>query len=156
MISNNETKRVDNLIGASALSSPKLKEHKAIRELSEALGVIKKSFLYGSLRGSVLTFYFNHPGAVSEFNMQKESILEKMRSIYKEKRLKDSIVFNSVNASFVAKHSFSEEKKSKSRNIEIARGEFEVQCKNPELKKIFESIKMHIRLNSVDARGDDV
>ena len=137
------------------INSYKLDEHRAINELSEALGGLKRSFLYGSLRGDVLTLYFNHPAIVGEFNMQKEQILEKMRRIYKEKSLKRSIVFRDVRADFVAK-SEPIKKEEEPKNKEIATGDFEIKAKDPQIKKMLEKIREHIRLNAMDARCDDV
>jgi len=155
MISDNEAKRADIIAGGSALSSYKLKEAKAIRELVKALGSLERGFVYGSLKGEVLTLFFNHPAIVSEFNMQKEQILEKMRKIYKEKGLKESIVFKSLRAAFVAKSS-SKKRDTEQKREEIATGDFEIKAKDLDIKKALERIREHIRLNAMDARSDNV
>ncbi len=151
MISNNEAKRVEEQIG-SVFNHPKLKEANGIRELSKALGALERGFLYGSVRGDVLSLYFNHPIFVSEFKMQKEQIVAKMRAIYKEKKLREVLFFKEIKAVFIAKNN-TQVKEEKKIEKDISSGVFDIKCKDKELQRAFERIQKQIQANN--KRVDD-
>ena len=74
-------------------------EQKAIQELIKAMSeTLQKGFLYGGVRGTTLVLNFNHPGLVQEFALKKEEILEKMRVIYQEQKLRKKILFKQIQA----------------------------------------------------------
>lgn len=129
------------------LNSPKFHQANAIRELIQAMSEgMQKQFCYGELRGDVLTLWFSHPLCVSEFNLGREKILEKMRQIYKEKKLGSSLRFREV----VARTKPYEPKpppspKTTCEYKEQSTGEFEIKAKDPELVRIFENIKKIIK-----------
>ena len=92
-IANAVCKEHDERLGAgTALDSPKLKEHEAIRKLSRALGgKLLHFYVYGAIEGETLVFYFSHPAILMEFKNQKEVILEEMKQIWKLEGLKKEI-----------------------------------------------------------------
>ncbi|GEM_PF-2054332 len=149
MISSAEAKRAD-LNSVDILSSPKLKEARAIRELSRAFLELESRFVYGSISGEVLVLYFDHPGAVGEFEMKKSEILKRMREIYKEKGLKEVLIFRSIKAAFV--QSRKKETQKQEQRADRAKGDFEIRVENPEIRRYFERIKEYIR---ADARLED-
>ncbi len=125
---------------------PKMKQHDAIDKLADALpDALLKGFRYGELRGQILVLHFTHPGHLNEFKIRKDEILEKMRSIYKEHGLRESIVFKDVKAEQryqpppkqVAEQSLEFEDRAK--------GDFENTQTNPVLNRIFENIRKTIK-----------
>ena len=131
----------------SLFNHPKLQQAKAINMLSDALGSLKRFFLYGELRGQVLLIYFSHPIGVSEFGFKREQILEQMRTIYKQNNLRETLIFRDVKA--VCKVARKEPTVSKDDSYkELASGEFDTSgVQNEHIKRAFERIKQHIKAN---------
>jgi len=129
----------------SLFNHPKLHQSRAILKLSKALGHLERFFVYGSLRGNILFLYFSHPIGVSEFNLKKEQILEKMREIYKQNGLRSVLVFKEVQAKLVA--SCKEVKIDKKDSyVELATGDFDTSnIKDVNLRKAIERIKKIIK-----------
>ncbi len=136
----------DKSLGCSALGSPKLKEHEAIRKLSAALGEMQPFFSHGSLTGDELVLYLAHPAIVSEFGMKKEEILQKMREIYKAENLKQSITFRRVRAVLKSKPAPAQEKNEIP--ADRATGEFEILAADEGIKRRFEHIRALIKANN--------
>ncbi|MDD3452579.1 hypothetical protein [Sulfurimonas sp.] len=137
----------DKSLGCSALGSRKFKEHDAIRKLSAALGErMQPFFSHGSLMGDELVLYLTHPGIVSEFGMQKAQILGKMREIYKEENLKQSITFRRVRAALKPKPAPATEKKEST--ADRATGDFEIFAEDEGIKRRFERIRAQIKANN--------
>ncbi len=137
----------DQSLGCSALSSPKLREHEAIRKLSAALGErMQPFFSHGSLTGDELVLYLTHPGIVSEFGMKKEEILQKMREIYKTENLKQAITFRRVRAALKPKPAPEQEKNESA--ADRATGDFEILAADEGIKRRFERIRAQIKANN--------
>ena len=129
----------------SVLNHPKLKQAKDIDILCNlSLGKLDKFYRYGAIRGKTLFIYFMHPIGVSEFNLKKEQILNKMREVYIRRDLKKSLVFTDVQAKLVPEHKETKVAKKDS-YTEIATGDFEIRTKDEKIAKIFRRIKRIIK-----------
>lgn len=134
----------DASLGATALSSPKLKEADAIRKLSRALGgQLIKTFSHGSLQGDTLIFYLKHPGAVAMFNGQKADIRTRMAMIWKEENLKGTITFTKFEAKAIARPL--EKREEPAPYQDKASGDFEINCTSERLRLAFEKIQKNIK-----------
>ncbi len=128
----------------TALDSHRLKEAKAVRELSVALGEkFLKFFVYGAVEGNTLVFYLNHPTMVSEFSIHKENIVAKMRNIYREKNLKEVIRFRDVKADI--KHRAVKREDSQKKQKDRATGDFEILAKDESIRGAFEKMRRVIK-----------
>jgi len=153
MITTREMERADAALGPSALERPELERARAIRTLAAALGEAMEShLLYGRIRGDTLEWVFDHPAMVGEFAMHREEILERMRQIYREKKLKDLLVFRRVTARSEARPPRQSPRPQSRR--EVATGSFEIQVNSPALRGVFERIREHIK--AAREGGDDV
>lgn len=131
---------------------PKLKEAQAIRELTKALdNDLEKYFLYATTTNNKFIFWFNHQIGVLEFNSRKKQITSKMREIYKNKRLKDILYFTSIEAKLKNKSLKQEPKKQIAKDI--SSGNFQINCKNKQLEKIFKNIQKAIKENNKKAQN---
>ncbi len=128
------------------LNHPKLKQHQAIDKLVDALPEpLLKGFRYGQLRGNILVLHFTHPAHLNEFRIRRDEILQRMREIYKEHRLKDVIVFKEVKAE-ARYHPPPQPSSQKSLDFtDRAEGAFENRVTHPELHRIFENIRNIIK-----------
>jgi len=132
---------------------PKLKEAESIRKITEAFDDrLKKFFVYGTVKGDTLFLFFNHQIGLLEFNGKKDKYLEKMRAIYKKERLKDVLFFRKVNAQL--KLESGKKIDNTKREPDVAEGDFEIKCKNPQLKKMFENIRSIIKESHLEEKDD--
>ena len=130
---------------ASALHSPRLAQADAIRKLGNALGEKLQQFLlYGAIEGETLVFYFYHPAVLMEFERDKESILARMRTIYKEEGMSPSLIlFRRISAK--SKPRAPKKEAAEEKHHERAEGTFEIKCNDPTLAAKFRQIREHIR-----------
>lgn len=144
-IANKVCEEHDASVGASALQSPKLKQHNAIRLLSAALGEqLLKFYDFGAVKGDTLIFYFKHQAIVPEFDRQKSDIMQRMRDIWTENEMKNTVVkFRQISAE--VKHGRPEREEPKEVEPDTARGEFQIHVDDPELRKRFEKIRTTIQ-----------
>lgn len=125
---------------------PKRIQQQAIKLLSEALPEhLLRHFDHGEVRYKTLVLHFKHPGAVQEFGLQRDAILEKMRKIYGERKLKEKIVFEHVEAEC---HFHLPEKPPPEKALpfeERADGNFTNNVTSPKLHAMFEQIRHTIK-----------
>lgn len=139
----------------SLATHPKMKQHDAIDKLADALPEpLLKGFRYGELRGTVLVLHFTHPGHLNEFRIRKDEILEKMRVIYKEQELKGVISFKDVKAEQRYQPPPKEQSEQSLEFEDRSWGDFENTQTNPELHRIFESIRTKIKERRDDHSTD--
>jgi len=146
-IANKVCEETDRMIGDSALHSPKLAQAQAIRKLSQALPQKLQQFLlYGAIEGETLVFYFFHSAVLMEFERDREAILARMRTIYKEEGMRPSLIlFRRIGAK--SKPRAPIKKSEQEKTPERAEGSFEIQCSDPVLRAKFGQIREHIRKN---------
>lgn len=130
----------------SVLQSPKLAQARAVRKLSDALDEqLRAFFLYGAIKGETLVFFFSHPGALTLFSYRKEAILARMRTIYKQEKMKPSeILFRRIDARYKPTEPIDRDEISPNVS-EKSNGTFEIKCNDPTLAKAFRNIREHIR-----------
>jgi len=143
-IADAKCKEADEAAGGGALSSPKLKEAEAIRKLSKALGgKFLHFYVYGAVEGEVLVMYLSHPAMIIEFKGQKEAILGEMRKIYAKEKMKGVLMFKDVRVAVKPKPA--PKKDAKEPYQDRATGDFEIQCKDNQLRRAFERVRKTIR-----------
>lgn len=134
---------------------PSTLEQKAIQELIKAMSeTLQKGFLYGGVRGTTLVLHFKHPGLVQEFALKKEEILEKMRVIYAEQKLRKKIVFKQIQA----EHEYKPRPVDEDRSLpfaERAKGEFENCISDAKLNALVEDIRKTVKNNMNGESRDD-
>lgn len=127
---------------------PKLKQRQAIDKLADALPEpLLRGFRHGELRGTVLVLHFSHPAHLNEFKLRRDEILQRMREIYKEHGLRESIVFRDVRAEaqFVPQRQEQQPRTTAETYDEPAEGNFRNDIRSPELRKLFERIRVTIK-----------
>jgi len=151
-IADAKCKEADEAAGDSALNSPKLKEAEAIRKLSAALGEkMLKMFDYGAVQGDTLVCYFNHPAVLMEFDSKKSEIIERMKVIWKEEKLKQGVIkFKQIRAAVKAKPA--PKRKRKEPYQDRATGNFDINVKDDALRRKFESIRKTIKEGHDDGK----
>ncbi len=101
----------------------------------------------------VCIILFNHPLALQEWKREEKQTLEKMRVLYKQRGLKDIVVFSKVLSKVSFKPTLSEREEQKEQTYkERATGEFKIKAKDENLKACFESIKELIKHNRLKER----
>lgn len=101
----------------------------------------------------VCVIVFNHPLALQEWRAQEKKTLLKMRELYKQRGLKDVVVFCKVLSKVSFKPTSSEVEKQKEQTYkERATGEFKIKATDENLKACFESIKELIKHNRLKER----
>jgi len=134
----------DELLGNNALSHPKLQQHKMINILTKELSPrVAKFYLFASLQGDVLVFYFSHNAIVMEFNNELAEFRKKIIPLYKEHNMKETLFFKHIEAR--VKYRAIKREPTPPKEIEKAKGEFEIKCKDKSLYKIFEKIRENIK-----------
>lgn len=143
-IADNLCKNTDNAIGCSALGSHKLKEHDAIRKLSAALGErLLGMYDHGAIKGGTLVFFFRHPAALGEFGQNREQIRARMAEIWKKEGLKDILTFSQFRAE--VRHKAPQKEADAIQHQDKASGDFEIKCRDPQLRIKFEQIQKNIK-----------
>lgn len=107
----------------------------SLQELSEFVYRIE---LRSFTKGQRLVIVFSNFFALQEWSKKEASIMERMRELYKKRGLKDIVIFNKVVA------------EAKGRNLlykERSKGEFKILSHSPEVRAIFEKIKVAIKEN---------
>lgn len=102
----------------------------------------------------VCIILFNHPLALQEWKREEKQTLEKMRVLYKQRGLKDIVVFSKVlsKVSFKPTPKSEREEQKEQTYKERATGEFKIKAKDENLKACFESIKELIKHNRLKER----
>lgn len=101
----------------------------------------------------VCVIVFNHPLALQEWKREEKQTLEKMRALYKQRGLKDIVVFSKVLSKVSFKPTLSEVEEQKEQTYkERATGEFKIKATDENLKACFESIKELIKHNRLKER----
>lgn len=101
----------------------------------------------------VCIILFNHPLALQEWKREEKQTLEKMRVLYKQRGLKDIVVFSKVLSKVSFKPTPSEKEEHKEQTYkERATGEFKIKATDENLKACFESIKELIKHNRLKER----
>jgi len=152
MIPNAVVKDVDQMMeGLEATRSPRLLQAQAIRKLSRALPPKLQQFLlYGAIKADALVFYFFHSAVLMEFERDKEAILARMRTIYKEEGMSPSLIlFRRISAK--SKPRAPTKKEEQEKTPERAEGNFEIQISDEQIRKKFEQIRRHIQQGGEDA-----
>ena len=146
MIPNAVCKEHDKKLGeGTALNSPKLREAQAIAKLSKALGgKLLHFYVYAAVEGEMLVFYFSHPAILMEFENQKESVIDKMRKIYKEEGMKPELLFFKKISAKVKAKAHKREVRDETEE-DRATGAFEIRATDPGLAKMFRSIQRTIK-----------
>lgn len=96
-----------------------------------------RSLKKGSEKKVCVIVFFNF-FALQEWNVKEASILGRMRELYKKRGLKDIVTFNKVIAEAQGQNRFYKER---------SKGEFEILSNTPEIREIFEKIKVAIKEN---------
>ena len=68
---------------------------------------LRGGFVRPSLNGDTLTIFFNFPPLVREFEERRAEILEKMRTLYKERGCRSIFLFKNIRASVLILSNFS-------------------------------------------------
>ena len=116
---------------------------------------LRGGFVRPSLNGDTLTIFFNFPPLVREFEEARAEILEKMRTLYKERGCRSIFVFKNIRASVlyegfkesteeVAKKERESAIKREGRFSERSSGNFRNCCEDPRLRALFEEIRKSI------------
>ncbi len=102
----------------------------------------------------VCIILFNHPLALQEWKREEKQTLEKMRVLYKQRGLKDIVVFSKVlsKVSFKPTPKSEREEQKEQTYKERATGEFKIKATDESLKACFESIKELIKHNRLKER----
>lgn len=96
-----------------------------------------RSLKKGSEKKVCVIVFFNF-FALQEWKAKEASILGRMRVLYKQRELKNIAVFNKVVAEAQGQNLFYKER---------SKGEFEILSNTPEIREIFEKIKVAIKEN---------
>ena len=123
-------------------------KNEALRELvfdslQELKSFIARIELRKMAKGQKLVIVFASLLGLKQWQVKESQILERMRQIYKERGLKDIVIFNKVVA------------EAKGQNLlykERSKGEFKILSHSPEVRAIFEKIKVAIKENSEKER----
>lgn len=91
---------------------------------------------------------FKHNLALAEWNHAQSQTLERMRELYKERHLKQIVVFNAVKAEVEFKPIQKENPKQETLVFkEQSSGNFTIHCKDESMRKIFLKIQENIKNN---------
>lgn len=90
---------------------------------------------------------FKHNLALQEWKREESHTLEKMRTLYKGRNLKEIIVFHSVKAEVSHKPQPLEEKTPTKTYKEQSSGEFEIRVQDEKLRITFKAIQSAIKEN---------
>ena len=112
-------------------------KNEALRELvfdslQELKSFIARIELRKMAKGQKLVIVFASVLGLKQWQVKESQILERMRQIYKERRLKEIVSFNEVVANLYQ---------------ERAQGEFQIFSNTPEIRAIFEKIRVKIKEN---------
>lgn len=98
---------------------------------------------------------FKHNLALAEWNHTQSQILERMRELYKERNLKQVVVFNAVKAEAEFKPIQKENTRQETLVFkEQSSGNFTIHCQDENLRKIFLEIQESIKNNLARERGE--
>ncbi|MDE5602624.1 MAG: hypothetical protein K2I71_01715 [Helicobacter sp.] len=96
----------------------------------------------------VCVIVFNHPLALQEWKREQSPTIKKMRELYKQRNLKDLLVFHRVLVEVSYKpQNVKKEKESLQTYKEQSSGDFAITAKDKEIKACFEAIKAAIKAN---------
>ena len=120
-----------------------LTKQEALRELvfdslQELREFVYRIELRKMAKGQKLVIVFASLLGLKQWQVKESQILERMRQIYKERGLKDIVIFNKVVA------------EAKGQNLlykERSKGEFKILSHSPEIRAIFERIQSVIKEN---------
>lgn len=131
---------------------PGMARYRSIQKIA-AIGLeglsLSPLFRYAKIRGKVLFFVFKHPNAKFEFGYKKEDIKAKMRgyySLFKEELKANEVIFNDIEAVVIAEPK--SEPKAKKTTLDFSErstGNFDITCKDPKLRALFEGIQKTIK-----------
>lgn len=100
---------------------------------------------------------FKHNLALAEWNHTQSQTLERMRELYKERHLKQVVVFNAVKAEVEFKPIQKENTRQEILAFkEQSSGNFTIHCKDENLRKIFLEIQESIKNNLARERGESL
>lgn len=98
---------------------------------------------------------FKHNLALAEWNHTQSQTLERMRELYKERTLKQVVVFNAVKAEVEFKPIQKENTRQESLVFkEQSSGNFTIHCEDESMRKIFLKIQENIKNNLTRERGE--
>lgn len=122
-----------------------LNEQREIRGLVEAsLSPHALShFSRGAIEDGRLILYVRHPGIAQEIRLQKEQIKAHMRAAYRVQRC--TIRFTDIDVQVLNQAPETKEPEKQVLFAEQAKGDFEIQCSDPAIKKKFEEIRKIIK-----------
>ena len=119
-------------------------KNEALRELvfdslQELKSFIARIELRKMAKGQKLVIVFASVLDLKQWQVKESQILERMRQIYKERRLKEIVSFNEVVANLYQERAQVYQ--------ERAQGEFQIFSNTPEIRAIFERIQRVIKEN---------
>lgn len=131
-----------------------IEKRKALRELvfdsisARLAPLIARVALREVGSNAACVIVFKHNLALIEWNHTQSQTLERMRKLYKERNLKQVVVFNAVKAEVEFKPIQKENPKQESLAFkEQSSGNFAIHCKDENLRKIFLEIQENIKNN---------
>ena len=103
---------------------------------------------------AICVIVFKHNLALAEWNRIQSQTLERMRALYKERHLKQVVVFNAVKAEVEFKPIQKENPKQEILAFkEQSSGNFTIHCQDESMRKIFLKIQESIKHNLTRERG---
>ena len=116
-------------------------KNEALRELvfdslQELKSFIARIELRKMAKGQKLVIVFASLLGLKQWQVKESQILERMRQIYKERRLKEIVSFNKVVAEMQGGELLYQER---------AQGEFQIVSNTPEIRAIFERIQNTVK-----------
>jgi hypothetical protein len=126
--------------------------HRAVQNIAtvglEGLA-LSSLFRYAKIKGNVLFFVFKHQSAKFEFAYKKEDIKTKMRgyySLFKEDLKANNVLFKEIEACVIAEpKEVLHVKPTTLLYGERSTGNFDITCKDPALRALFEDIQKTIK-----------
>lgn len=117
-----------------------------IRALSHLWADVVKLPIAGiDLKNEILYITLAHPAHLQEWRLGEERYMQALREEYKQRELKKIVVFRKI---VVKEKPYKKTKTAEEKQetyTERSKGDFEIKCANPRLRKIFESIRETIR-----------
>ncbi|WP_276951265.1 hypothetical protein [Helicobacter rodentium] len=100
---------------------------------------------------------FKHNLALAEWNRTQSQTLERMRELYKERNLKQVVVFNAVKVEVEFKPIQKENPKQETLAFkEQSSGNFTIHCQDESMRKIFLKIQENIKNSLARERGESL
>lgn len=139
-----------------------IEKRKALRELvldsipARLAPVIARVALRENGSNAICVIVFKHNLALAEWNRIQSQTLERMRALYKERHLKQIVVFNAVKVEVEFKPIQKENPKQEILAFkEQSSGNFTIHCQDESMRKIFLKIQENIKHNLARERGEN-